>query len=447
MSALKFLALLSVAAFVTAESAEPVSDSPEVTQLEEFFESGLDRRRTSRREIEEGYRDLKRRLSDSMISDYAYALVLLKRNQFDEAIEVLNELREQSAPAYASAWQASIWNLLTRRRYEDGYEQLVEFAKLTADAGQQWSQLGQAEANARWMGKLVEGLGYQFTSGTRAKQLQDARAKVEAALPAPLKKEFLAGGEEVRVFRRHLEGGATATKLQAQRQQAKADEQSAKELKEKEEEALDTKDKLKLTAEEWKKKLDKELIDFGRKIGSLQRDYAFLEARRASLERSITLVQREKTALDLANQQQQNRNQNQKGGLFNNARNNQYIAENARLFQKYNEYQAQLKQTLAAMQQTAAQGTQLLAQRQALINEYQQATGELVKQDKQLEKLAEKLSKQQEEIAAGETKRDPAELKQLRKRMRYFSTYVDFDYEKEKQKLIDAVRASHSQGD
>lgn len=447
MRVLSVLAVLSLPVFVSAESDEPVPDSPEVTQLAEFLETGFNRRRASESDIQSGYRDLNEELNDPLVTDYAYALVLLKQNKFDDAIGVLDQLREHSGPAYAPAWQASIWNLLTRRNYETAYEQLVAFAKMTSANDQQWSQLGQAERNARWIGKLVEGLSYQFTSGEAAKLLNSARGQVEAALPDALKNEFLAGVKEVRAFRQQLEGGAAATQAQVKQEQAQTAEETAKELKEKQAAALDTKDQLKLTAEEWKKKLDKELVDFGRKIGSLQRDYAFLEARAASLERSITLVQREKTALDFARQNDRNIS-NRGNDIVGNSRNNQYNIENSRLLLKYNEYKAQQQQTFAAMQQTAAQGTQLLAQRQALVNEYQQATGQLVKQDNELEKLAEKLGKKQEAIAAGDvTTRDPAELKQLRKRMRYFSTYVNFDFEEEKQKLIDSVRASQSQGD
>ena len=99
------------------------------------------------------------------------------------------------------------------------------------------------------------------------------------------------------------------------------------------------------------------------------------------------------------------------------------------------------------MQKVAAQGMPLLAQRRTLIHDYKRATGESVKEDKQLDRLAAKLHKQQEDIVAKGTGHDGAELMRLQKRLNYFSTYAEFDFNKEKQKLIDSLRETLAAGE
>jgi len=438
MYSLILLALLPFTTLAAAETAPTATDSAQVTKLQEFLEAGLGPHRPTDREIENGYHELNQSLNHALISDYAYALVLLRHNHFDEAMKVLDGLREESEPAFALAWQASIWNHLTRRQYEAGYGQLVEFAKLTADTDQHWFQLGDAEANAHWMGKLVEGLGYEFTSGTQADTLHEARAEVETALSGPLKKEFLAGIDEARGFRRLLAGEDTGT-------QTAEDKQAAEELKRKQAETLDSKEKLKQTSEHKKEYFHSQLSDLDRSLSPLQQEYATLETRMASIEQSMMLLQRQQMAINLAQRQRQSMRRGGRGRSRSSG--SRSSSSNSQLRQKYTQYRTQLQQTASAMQKVAGQAAPLLAQRQSLIHEHHKETGEMVKENRELDKLAKKLHKQQEDIVAKGTGHDGAELVRLQKRMNYFSTYAEFNFEKEKQKLIDCLRATQSQTD
>lgn len=420
------LSLLALIDFPRVAAGE---SEPAAAQLEQFLTAGFDRRGTSDQALKDEYRELKRASNSDLSPDYAYALALLKRNQYDEAMQILDELRGKPGPAYLPAWQAAIWNRLNRRDYEQGFSQLTELAAMTADPDRKWATPEHPPQNARWMGKLLAGMGYQLTSGRDWENLQAVWHKVESDLTDPLlQQELQAGIQEVRQLRKEIEGDFTETAKETEAEQAKTEEELAKELEQKAEETEKAKEDLKLTAEEWKKKLDKELVEFGRKIGSLERDYAFLDAKRLSLERSITLVQREQTALALAAENAP-KNVNSTGVAL----------ENGRLNAKLAQYQGEHQQTLVGLQQVTAQGNLLLAQRQALINEYQQATGKLVQQDKKLEQLAKKLSKNQEKLEADDKPvRPTAELRRLRSRMKYLSTYLPFDLDEEKQKLIDS---------
>lgn len=419
---LSLLALIDIPSVATGES------EPAASQLEQFLTAGFDRRGTSDNQLKDEYRELKRSSADDLSADYAYALALLKRNDYDAAMKILDDLRSQPGPVYLPAWHASIWNRLNRREYDEGFSQLTELARLTTDPDRKWTAPDQPQQNARWMGKLLAGMGYQLTSGRDWEALQVVWHKTESGLTEPeLQQEFQAGIQEVRQLRKELEGDLTETAKETKAEQAKTEEELAKELEQKAEETEQAKEDLKLTAEEWKKKLDKELVEFGRKIGSLERDYAFLDAKRLSLERSITLVQREQTALALAAENSPR-----------NANSNAVALENGRLNTKLAQYQGEHRQTLVGLQQVTVQGNALLAQRQALINEYQKATGKLVEQDKKLELLAKRLSKNQEKLDDDKPVRPTAELRKLRIRMKYFSTYLPFDLDEEKQKLIDS---------
>ena len=227
-----------------------------------------------------------------------------------------------------------------------------------------------------------------------------------------------------------MQSQLTSALAEAQKEQLAEAEENAKELEQRTLKAEEAREQLKLTAAEWEKKLEKELGDFAREIGSAHRDYQLLEQKRASLNRSIELVLQEQTALDLSIQ-------NLPDAQYNAST---ILIERNRLMAQYNRDQAELRDTLVELQQVSALGQQLLQARQALINAYQKATGKLVQQDKKLDTLAKRLAKSQQELESDELAlKDSAEIRKLKLRMKYFNTFVPFDWNAERQMLIGSL--------
>jgi|GEM_PF-1588689 chromosome segregation ATPase len=414
---------------VAAPAVEPQL-SPNASALKSFFDQGFDRRKVSLKETRKAYYQLQQNTSDGPVVDYAFALVLLHRNQFDEGMKVLDTLRENRAEAYAPAWQTSIWHRFARRQFETGIKQLSEYALMTADTRQRWSASNQPARNARWIGSMLTSLRYQYTTEEMTQQTKQLEDEVQTSFPVRLRLYWEAGTKHVLDQRQELNETLASLDEAHQVEQQKVAEETAKELAERSEKTDETREQLKLTAEEWREKLDKELIEFSRQIGSAQRDYTFLDNKRLSLDRSIELVQKEQTALEFS---LQNPPQGQFIDLVTVNR------ERNRLAFKYNQYQAEYRETVASLQAVTAAGTQLLQARQALINEYQQATGKLVKQDKKLELLSKKLSKSQEELETEGVNDSSTKVRVLKSKMKFFQTYLPLDIEQEAQALVDSL--------
>lgn len=427
MHKLATLSLFAMTLLMPSVSAIAAELSPQAKAMQEYLERGFDRRRVSLNDIQEAYRKLKQQLPSSPQADYARSLVLLHRNQYDQGIQILDRLRKETSPAYAPAWQASIWHLLTRRSFDKGFEQLSEFARMSADPDQKWNSKNQAAINIRWIGSLLLALEYQLGGEKVPEELKSIKRDLTASFTDRQRLYFESGEKSVVREYQQLQNQLTSALIEAQKEQLAEAEETAKELEQKTLKAEEAREQLKLTAAEWGKKLEKELGDFAREIGSAQRDYQLLEQKRASLNRSIELVLQEQTALDLSIQ-------NLPDAQYNSST---ILIERNRLMAQYNRDQAELRDTLLELQQVSALGQQLLQARQALINAYQKATGKLVQQDKKLDTLAKRLAKSQQELESDELAlKDSAEIRKLKLRMKYFSTFVPFDWNAERQMLI-----------
>lgn len=421
---------LTISILLTSSSVRSAELSPQAEAMQEYLDRGFDRQRVSLDETQDAYRDLKRQIPKAPQTEYALALVLLHRNQYDQGMQVLDRLRKETSPAYAPAWQASIWHLLTRRQFDEGFQQLAEFARLSMNPDQTWNRSNQAAMNIRWIGALRLALEYQLGSEKLSEQFADIEQELKTSLSDRQQLYYESGNKSVAKEYQELQSQLTAALAEAQKTQLAEAEETAKELEEKTKLAEESREQLKLTAEEWKKKLDKELVEFAREIGSAQRDYQLLEQKRASLDRSIELVLKEQTALELSIQ-------NLPDAQFNAP---VILRERNRLIAEYNSLQADYRDTVLELQQVSGLGQQLLQARQALINAYQKATGNLVDQDKKLDKLAKKLTKTQEELETDElVLKDSADIRKLKLRMKYFSTFVPFDWSAERQALIGSL--------
>ncbi len=366
---------------------------------------------------------------------YAYALSLLKRGMYDDALRELIAARGSSDQPYHPAWRASIWLLMTRKRYDEGFDLLTRFAEMQMRTDIGWSSPAVPLENARWIGRLLAGLDLDAAFGGKARVRQEETyVAIEGMFPKPHRAALQMGVDDALRVRAELEarlnraadeaGDARRAEIEKEKQDL-ADEKLLAEKK---------KEELKLTAEEWKQKLDAALLDFGKRIGEKQREYTLLDTRRQTLAQSIIRVQQQVTLLQ-AFAPTPAEGSNVPGFDFQQQTTIQQLAA---LQQQLISSQLQYNATLADMEQVRLLGMQILGERAALIDQYQKATGQLVKQDQAIDKLSKKFETKEAELAGDAAAPDSRETRRIEQRLKSFQTYVAFDLDSERQQLIDA---------
>jgi len=94
--------VFSLATELIVDQADaPPQLSAEAASLKSFLDQGFDRRQVSLQETRKAYQKLKQEIPDSPVTDYAFALVLLERNQYEQGMQILDGLRENRTPAFA----------------------------------------------------------------------------------------------------------------------------------------------------------------------------------------------------------------------------------------------------------------------------------------------------------------------------------------------------------
>lgn len=409
---------------------EPTAENS--AQFEELLTDGFNRR-VPMEQFKTEVRQIQTQVADDPAVAYAYALSLIKRSDYEGGLAELKKIRGSGASAYMPAWRTALCLLLTRKQYDDAFRELDQFAAMLNDSSIKWNSPAVPLENSRWIGMLLAGLDLDLV-GTKERALH-LRAYVtieEQSTPAN-RRAFQLGVDDALQRQAELE-----SKLAAIRETAISDEQKNAdleqlELAEQQANVEKKKEELKLTAEEWKKKLDAALLDYAKKIGERQREFALVDARRQTIARTIENLQQQLVVLQAFAPPPSNTN-----GNFPSPTEQGYFNEVSLRQQQLVVYQNQQTATLAALEQIRIQGNQILAERSALIRDYQTATGKLVQQDRAIDKASRKFEERSEELKTGTPEGNTRETRKLEMQIRSFATYVAYDLESERQRLIDA---------
>jgi len=415
---------------------EPVAESdlsPRAAAIDEFLDRGFNRRQFSKDEIRDVYREVSRDFETGPELDYAYALVLLHRNEFRDAMSLLEDLRELRQPAFAPAWQVSIWQLFLRRQYDDAFEQLNDLIELTSKAPQGWQSPEQAEANALWVGTITQALTYQLTSKKQTRNLQNTIERANELFEGPALAAFNRGTEQTEQEHRKMSDELGQKSSQAKEEQEESKLKAAEIASQQSAKAEETREKLQLTAQEWKSKVEKGLSDLDPKIQEAQKNFQTLNFQRQAIEKQMAAVAKEKARLDFLAANPNLLEQS-------NIRPVDIIKERNRIAAQYQQFQLQRQKILASLNQVAQQGLSLLTTRQKLIQDYQKATGKLIQQDKELEKLTKKLADSQQEVnQKGRPVKSTAAIRRLKTQMKRFQTYLTISLEHEGEALVESL--------
>ncbi|MBC8113031.1 MAG: hypothetical protein H7062_01515, partial [Candidatus Saccharimonas sp.] len=395
----------------------------------EFFDDGFKRGPKVLPDAQRRYETLRSDSQNDPRIDYALGLVYLRQLKNKEAQTQFLLATKRTGEPYWPAWQALIWTHGTAKETTVAYERLTEMAKRLVKLDNA-PELDAVAEQVDWIGQSMaafEKMG-ETTKAREAWMRQDETLRELFA--GKLLGAYNSGLEEVHTRHALLEDDIRTTrdKTLEKREQERIEKQSkvGKDL----ESTKEKRDGLKKTAEEWKKILDDQLLNFDKQLSRLERDHTFLEKRGQSIVESQIQLGREMTLL-----QQRASAGNQPNNQFGTQTN--YEAQMDQLQLQKVRYQAEYDQTLVAAQQVTQKAQGLIQQRNGVVQQYQKATGQLVQQDASLDKWQGRLKKDTEKLKAPADDKVPAVTNKI-KQVRSFRTYIELDVIEQRDRLLDS---------
>jgi hypothetical protein len=360
--------------------------------------------------------------------DYAFALVLIEQQKFEEASAALTELLK-FMPDVQPFSRSSIWTQMVRRQYPEALFASEAIAKTLAGAEPGKATVEQHET-ARFLGVVIAFLEGPAATPKLEQPTADAKQAIFDSLNTELVTDFNRGFTATSdAFEKIRTSAATAkeelAKIQEEANRAQAEQiASEKESLEKSKEAVDEK-----TAKR-EQETEEEIASLRKKVESLQNQFTAAMILAAPLQARITQAEEEMRGLT---QLVENADGTVSTTITNLSRKN-----------TLEQFIGQLRAQLAPVQ---AQIMAINAQAMALQNKYgrllrqhnidlQKLTGkeqELAKQKKKLERIEKSQAKAK---PSGTNVRTRA----LVARMTTFSTYEPFPFVREKGRVIQALK-------
>jgi tetratricopeptide (TPR) repeat protein len=336
--------------------------------------------------LDEGYQTGARRLQgaqkklasarnltgDDWRLDYAYGLVLLKHSQNKKAIAQFESAIQRADSPYWPAWKALIWTQIVEKQYAKGLDRLDEFATIVRKGADPAKLTDPQRDAARWMGQILEALD----KTVKVKRLHELVEEHDRHLHELLGDELYSTvrlgrdlvGDREADGKKSGDGARSAGKSRTQRPPktaAKNDNDSKDRDKEQTEEPPAG------TPKGSKTPFDETLVESDKELARLDKEYRLLETRNETLQRLITQIGRELSALELQ------MNAIGATGLSGTAS----VQIQQRMVQRQKQLancQVEYNATVGRMTQTAEQGRAAFQQRMAIVETHEKETGQFV---------------------------------------------------------------------
>ena len=408
--------------FATAEDRERF-----VVHLREMLYEGFRRGRDGLASAEEHYASA-RALSDAEPRlEYGFGLILWKNVRYDDALARFEAAARGEDPAYWPAWQTLIRLQLARRKTDEALTRVVDLARALrrASAG---SAGADSVACARWMGRLIAFLeqpdsDVRVDSGAVAQCDRTAEELLSAHL---LLVNAYRDGKAA--LQESYQAGLTSAEESLAELQERLESETALELKEIEEDKERQKDqleKLEMSAAQWKEWIDKETRKYDEQLRKLGSSYQELQIELRQLTATMLALSQEIAAM-------QAEEIKERGPISSVGP----IGFNAGIALD----QLQVRHTILERRAAAVhrQGSAVAAARKAAMGRYEKATGKLVDQGDSLRKWNDVLANK-EQAARKQGARSTPEARIVRRQATALSTYLPFDPEQEKQRILDSL--------
>lgn len=369
---------------------------------------------------------------------YAYGLVLLKQFKPKEAVEQFRLAAEHPDAPYWPAWQALIFTHFSAKETTAGYDRLFDFAKRVQSVRPEIA-IEEQKRLVRWMGQLAGALDKLAESPKALEIVRKNEVRLRDLIAEPLQPSYDEGRREASDAAMLVETELDDAK---QQQQFKNEQERIEKQGKIESDAATAKKKaevVKKSADDWKRWLDDQLNQNDRLLARLEKEYGRLERRaqenletQNQIDREINISRNQApaqgtripTAAPRANPRlRQGQNPQQ--------RVDQLLNQKIQLQLDFD----RTSQEGFAISQNAARVVQ---QRDLAMKKYQQMTGLLVKEEAATQKWQDRLKKDGEKLKTPASDKGGAVTRTLTK-AKSLRTYIDFDINDERQRLLDQI--------
>jgi hypothetical protein len=366
--------------------------------------------------------------------DYAWGLVLLKHRRTREAERQFQTAAARTTPAYLPASQAVVWLQLARKQYVPGFKSLRAFIDSVADDKRPAADAAERLSAAEWTGRAIAALNEIPLTDRQKADVKRLDVAAEQQFRDRMLAAYRKGKQAVKSLAGELSVDAVKTRVLAGKKLAKKEKQTRKEIASRKDDVDKSQESLKLTAEQWKDWLEDQEKQTKRSLTRGTKELAILESRRASLTRSYLLAARQKTLL-LATMRRGDPNSERTTPITPSAND---IAL-GRIQQTLAAYELQYQRTVQQMNATRQAAATAVQNYRAAVKRYHTATGKIAKSNTELAKLESHLKQQERKLQQSNVKQVAA-VKQMKKRQASFTTYVKFDVDAEKKRLLESLK-------
>ena len=443
----------------TYAPAKTSADAAILAQFEklirEMLELGWTAKASGLKQAEEKLNAVVELCPEDPRATFAYGLVLLKHSQYDQAIKRFDSIGEMAKPPYLPAFRGTIWIRILRKDYEPAVLDLVNLTRAwqAIELGPlpEWVQ----DDYVAWTGRMVGFLDGPVDNRSVDALLEKCVAEIGGLLSRPQLDLFKAARNDVLDEFAAKANAQDQARLEAKRQQEKAAEETKARLTEEASATKTEKKQVEKSAEELEKSLKAEVAAIDNQFNGLAREYDRLDLRARNVSNYIRAIDQEIATLINQRTQLQVEQNPPPSGTGNDPKktgtsktppqpsstNTQQILVISATIDLRNRdrlrYQADYDRLEIQARDVQRQGTALLSRRQSLINDYQTTTGKLYKEKESLaakEKFLERRKQEVSKPATGST----GQVKALGQTAKALRTYVDFNLELEKQRLLDS---------
>ena len=428
-----FGAIVCTAGWICGPEQACSQDKPAGAQLSadeaelwrSFFQSGSKFGAASLKAARADHARLKSKRANDAWVDYALGVVLVRQGQIKEAEALFQKISGSAPKPHYPSRQARIWCQVNQNHKKDLAPAFQELDSLATELLKPESESGltsdERQELAGWLGELLSAIDQALDKGKSHEQFLVKRTALEArfANDAVLTAALKAGGQQVQQRLADLTIKNAEADQRAAAAAEKKTQQQAEKIEKSQAAAEEKKAALKQTAAEIEKQFKENLAAVENELRGLSGELQSLNNQAASVLQQYQQASAQESSL-LASKP--------KPGSA-------AAAELTNVSARKNGLRDQgirISGDIASAQQRASVA---FARRNALAQRYQALTGQIIKQDGNLSKLQTSLEKKNQALAdkAG------ADPKTASQRGKPFRTYLDFEYDEERRRVLAAV--------
>lgn len=348
-----------------------------------------------------------------------FALGLVYRKQFkrEDSIAQFGRAADYSTRPYLPAWRALVWMLVSSRDYDSALKRMAQQVRLLEESNGDWPDEVAKEEWFRWSGSMM---AYLKTPAGLSSRVAESVAKRDEEMRGSLKERHRLAYDEgqkvvIQQYRKLMD--SADHDLEQDLQQHRIDlKEKKKLLEERKDKAEEGREELKGNADELQEDFERQLKSKDKELLNTWNEYQARKKLETALKWRVNQMQAE------CDRQSETSGEIEKGSMM-----------------RLQELQRQYSEACVLTETVRRNGDGLLRDRQLLTAQYQRLTGKLIQQDRQFQKIQQQLKRQDKVIEKGKVPVSRGS-KRRRNEARLLATYLSFDVDTEKDRLLDSLQ-------